>query len=439
MGKITDKDLLLLFAYAPSGLGHLRVTDALYHGLPAGTNPLILGAQDKSISFFHRFMSIHIVTRNIMEWTQRGFGEDVFTYLYKHFLRSKSKLLYQQITTILDEEINPPKTVLIVATHFGLAHQLSAIKQKLETDRKIKIFLIVQVTDDSPQHLWYIDGADIIFVPSEETKINLLEYGQRSGLKRVSIQVNPYPISPYLATNLTPEKLHNRIQQINPDSKSLIHIAIPISGAAVGTGYLTKLIYALHKTSNRFVFHIVAKNAMYNQQFLQRLKNKDYINTYISQSDRETVDAYEKLYLNEIISLEITKPSEQAFKTLFKPSEIGGSILLFSKPIGRQEYDNLDFLRRHFLIPKKHQQKFLWDYTQEKQLLEQFMQWRGLFLPENPTEAAKFILYLLEQKIFLSMMKHERPHDFKQHTNEINPFGVKLFWEKVDEFLKDKF
>ncbi len=56
---LADPSLLLIFTYAPAGLGHLRVTDALYHGLPKGVQPVILGAHDRAVGAIHRFMSIH--------------------------------------------------------------------------------------------------------------------------------------------------------------------------------------------------------------------------------------------------------------------------------------------------------------------------------------------------------------------------------------------
>lgn len=57
---LKDKSLLIIFAYAPAGLGHLRVTDALYQGLPKDINtPLILGSQDETITYLHRLMSLN--------------------------------------------------------------------------------------------------------------------------------------------------------------------------------------------------------------------------------------------------------------------------------------------------------------------------------------------------------------------------------------------
>ena len=170
---LKNKETVIILAYAPAGLGHLRVTDALYHGLPKTANPLLLGSQDKSITRIHRILSIHPIFRFFFELGQSGIPQYIVTYVYRNYLWLLTKLIYQQLTTILDQRIEETKTVLIIATHFGLAHQIAAIKDKLAKERKVKIVLAVQVTDDSPQYMWYIPGADLTFVPSEYTRREL--------------------------------------------------------------------------------------------------------------------------------------------------------------------------------------------------------------------------------------------------------------------------
>ena len=65
---LKDKNLLIVLATAPAGLGHLRVTKALQHGLPAGVTPVLLGSKDPFLTYIHRIMSVHIVLRNVFEW-----------------------------------------------------------------------------------------------------------------------------------------------------------------------------------------------------------------------------------------------------------------------------------------------------------------------------------------------------------------------------------
>jgi len=418
-----DKSLVVVFAYASAGLGHLRVTDALYHGLPENLSPLLLRTQDQSVSFFHRLTSISLIGRFIGEAMQKGILERIITKIYSAQLRSTSDILYKQMLTILDQRISVPKKLLVIATHFGLAHQLAAVKQKLEQKYGIKVYLVVQVTDDSPQRMWDVKGADLIVVPSRKTKRLL----KSKALKAVS----PYPINPSFAFGLEKFKSENKAAQVGKGN-SKIHICIPVSGAAVGLNYIKNLITALHESEKRYYFHIVARQNLYTKTFLEWAEKQDYIQALSSIQDREVVNLYEQVYLNNIISLEITKPSEQCFKAILDPTRVGGSVLLLTHPVGRQEYDNLDFLYRHKLIPNKLERDLLWESNINEKLASKAKHWRGLRLPDNPKKAADFILWCKEQSLFLQMMQFSRPvYKWQKNAYEVRSDGVSLFWKKV--------
>src|SRR5574338_624688 len=102
---LNNSSILIRFAYAPTGLGHLRVTDALFHGLPPYTSPLLLGAQDKSLTYLHRLASTHPLIRLFYNTIGEGLTQDITTFLYKKILLSNTELLYQQLITILDQRI----------------------------------------------------------------------------------------------------------------------------------------------------------------------------------------------------------------------------------------------------------------------------------------------------------------------------------------------
>ena len=132
--------VVVIFASAPTGLGHLRVTNTLYAGLTPKATTVLLGSHDRSLQTIHKFISIHPIAREFMEWIQRGNPQKVFTRLYRWYLRNHKFNLYRlyiQMETILEQRISLPEEVIVVATHFGLAHQLAAIKQKLETKKSI--------------------------------------------------------------------------------------------------------------------------------------------------------------------------------------------------------------------------------------------------------------------------------------------------------------
>ena len=172
------------------------------------------------------------------------------------------------------------------------------------------------------------------------------------------------------------------------------------------------------------------------------MKKRPYVVLHVASHDREVVGLYEQVYVQYAISLEITKPSEQAFKALCDCGKVGASILLFSQPVGKQEYDNLDFLRRHSLIPSKEEYALLLKkfFKDEKltydNIVKQSFSWRGIELPKGSKNAAEFILWNLENGIFTNMIHCKvRPSKGDIHGDELCHNGVYEFWKKVSELV----
>jgi len=238
LAQLTDRRNQLILTYAPAGLGHLRITDALYDGLPKSVNPVVMGSQDKSIQTIHRLTSIHPIARGIFEWLQSGPLAKQANRLYRYQLRMNTGVVYGEISRVIDERFESPKKIWVVSTHFGLAHKLAAVKEKLEKEKRVEIILVVLVTDDTFQHIWYVDGADLLVVPSNYTKRKYAAYGRSLG-KCERIEVNPYPINPLRMNKLGTVRMADKKSQLNPKSKEPIQVSIPVSGAAVGTLYFT--------------------------------------------------------------------------------------------------------------------------------------------------------------------------------------------------------
>lgn len=432
---LSKKSLTTIFAFAPAGLGHLRVTDALYHGLPVDDNVILLGTRDQLDKFFHKLINTYPFMKKLAEWTQYGLPELIITQIYLLFIRSNTYDLSQQLNTILDQRFIVSDRVVIIATHFSLAHQLAVAKKRVERQRQIKIWLIVVVTDDSPQRIWSVQGADLICVPSDHTKNQLQKYFPPKLRNKINFSVLPYPLSPMLSTSLDPATYRKRRIQVRPARSAKIHVSIPVSGAAAGIGPNLAIAEELYSKEKRFQFHIVSRSNSHTLPLLSTLLEKSYMNVYMSPKDRQVVELYEKLFENQVISLEITKPSEQAFKALLPPSQAGGALLLFSESYGRQEKDNLKFLLRNNLIPTKKAQKKLWDLAEKHEeadsdLLEDARSWRGLCLPAHTSKAANFILWCLHTGIFSGMVK------YKQVTsNEVASNGVEQFWQTVANLM----
>src|SRR5512144_1062492 len=131
LAQLTNRKLLLVLAYAPAGLGHLRVTDALYHGLPETVNPVVLGSLDKSIESIHRLTSVNPVGKAVFDWLQGGPYSEQTNKLYRNSLRADHRDIYQRMTQLLEERLERPERILVACTHPGTAHKLAAIKAEL--------------------------------------------------------------------------------------------------------------------------------------------------------------------------------------------------------------------------------------------------------------------------------------------------------------------
>lgn len=436
---LSDSGTLVMFTYAPAGLGHLRVTDSLSAGLPKGVKTVLVGSSDKNIEAIHKFISIHVVTRRIMEWFQRGRPQKMFTVLYRRFLRSSTEEMRRKLEEIFDQQVDIPKRLVIVATHFGLAHKIAEVKKDVEKKTGAKVFLAVQVTDDTPQYIWYVPGADVIFVPSLKTKLELKEYALRSNLPNVKMEVLPYPINPILGEKLTAKNYAHRRSQLSKATRETIDFSLPVPGAAVGMDFLHHIIPRLQSRYSNFRFHVICKEAPFTKDFLNNVRSFPNVVLYTSKHDREIVDMYEKVYEDNVISLEITKPSEQSFKALYDFDMKGGSLLLFSNPVGRQERDNLDFLRRHGLILNATTTSHLWSYSEKSKnlpglhknkLFETGKPIRCLELPFGSEKAANFIWWCLKNGIFEKMLE-SYSENRDDRGLEISPKGVEFFWNKI--------
>jgi hypothetical protein len=438
LAQLTDRDTMIILTYAPAGLGHLRVTDALYDGLPKIVNPIVLGSRDTSVQFLHRVTSIHPIARGLFEWLQNGPFALQANRLVRFQSRLNTGMLYEEISRLIDARFDPPKKILVVATHFGLAHKLAAIKGKLQKEKNVRIILVVLVTDDTFQQIWYVDGADLIVVPSNYMKRKYAAYGRSLG-KSERIEVNPYPLNPLRMEKLGAVRMAQRKNQLNPRSQEPIQVSLPVSGAAVGTLYFSHLMNALHEKSKRFHFHIVSKDAPFTKDFLTLWKNRPWVDLHVGKKDREAVDLYDRLLDENVISLEVTKPSEQAFKALIPTSMCGGVILLFSEPVGKQEFDNLNFLQHHGLTPSREVTQELWAMAEHGGLLDDALRrrifrearfWRGIRLPWRSQKSADFIWWLHQSGILARMVSaNVTQRVLDENTRILGPNGVAEFWD----------
>ena len=413
---------LLVFTYAPAGLGHLRVTDALVDNRPKEYRYIMLGSYDRFITKFHRFFSVNPIAKWIFTVSQYGLMEDLVTAIYRGILVMTSGQIYKQLTNIVNEN-RDSEEIWVIATHFGMAHQIGAVKDRIINETGKVVRLMVQVTDDTSQHIWCIRGTDLTFVPSMHTKIELEKYSKKHKMN-IDFEVVPYPLCPTLTDQLKDVALRRK----SYSSNKKINLAIPVSGASVGLSYLTKLISGIAKKSNKFVFWVLVKKSMYTDMFLNSISKLPNVKLIAGRNDNEMISLYELLYQDNLINLEITKPSEQAFKAILPPSLVGGSILLFTSPVGRQEYENINFLVRQGLMPRSN-----YDGVEENNSsLNNYP--RAIRLSKNPEIAANFIVWALETGLFAKMSSEEfRFTELASSLGEVGPDGAKKFWDIIQK------
>ncbi len=432
MDPLKSDDNLLIFTTSPTGLGHLRVMDALIDGLPIGIRYEEIGIENIRANKIHALGSrIPILTKVTEFYQTNPIAEFIATIAIKNYIKSHSSEVVREFAT-LKAKYPDKKEYLVVSTHFNLAHAISFAKKELEEKLKIKIYLFVIVTDDSPQRIWAVKNADLIFTPSNSTRDKINNYLRKKTARTIS-----YPVSPRLAQELPQEEVDIFMTSVSPANTIPLQIVVPISGAAVQIDYLYNVIKEL--SLSNFQFTVIGQETPYTQNFFQKISRVAHVQSSIGFSARQTVTLYESIFYQPIRpAIEITKPSEQAFKILLNPKDRGGVIELLTYPIGRQEYDNLKFFIRHRLIPNDEEQRILekhlvtqdLPYSLRNEILYKASHWRGIRLPSNPNKASEFIKALKKVGILSAMMSF-----VAEEKEELTQHGVAQVWSAIGEYF----
>lgn len=424
-------DVMVVLTTSPAGLGHVRVSEALRGGL-GDARAEIIGLESPATQFLHRMASRDPFLQRLMEFVQNNpLVEGQFTKIYRSRLRQQGSEAYGRLVELVKRRRPKPAVLIILATHFSLAHQVAAVKERLARELRLCVALAVVVTDDSPQQVWGVLDADFLFVPSLTTKEGLERYLTTLQGNIPEAIVVPYPVSADFCKRLTVSEYRERQAQVSPRLTQKMKIVIPISGAAVQLTFFEQFISALGKGGSSEIT-VISRESAYTKHFLAWCQSQPSVRVVAERHDREVVASYEREYREGVFAVEVTKPSEQSFKALNTPRQRGGVVLLFSEPIGRQEYDNLAFLARHELLPSPRDRLRLERFLRfgERRLIDQpFLtraeRWRGLMLPTSGWEAGMAIEKLRRSGILAAMVDFT---GYMEHA-ELRGDGVKQIWK----------
>lgn len=421
---------LVILTSAIAGLGHLRVTRALEDALPPSATHIFLPAGDTWLTHFHNVMSNHAPLRHAFESIQdTPFLEDWFTWLARVGVHLSSAKVIRQIVAAVKQAGGSPTEIIIACSHFMLAEAVGYRKLELEAALNLPVRLAVQVTDDTTQHIWCVPGTDLLITPSSHSARGLATYLENHHLPSIPMIILPYPIAPLFGEVLAGHSFAHRLSQYRGTLP--VEVVIPISGAAVGLPFLTSLASSLSRSTQPvFHLHLVGENSPRLQRGTEALTHLRGMSFIKASSDNATISAYNRLYRQHVIGLEITKPSEQSFKVLAGRGQVGGSILFFTSPVGRQEYENLAYLVRNRFIPSPRDRNTLFSLARyhaaiPAEMLAQAKFWRGIQLPPDPVTASAFIAWCVTSGLCLKMGTVAR------REPSLQPTGAREFWDVV--------
>lgn len=422
------REKLFIFTTSSTGLGHIRVMNAVEEGKPSGaTSSFDMGIANIKASKIHEIGSKVLPFIKLTEFYQTNpIAEALVTAAYTLYLRRHVAgivLQFEEIKAKFPEK----KEWIIISTHFALAHSIGASKQELEKKFGVKIYLCVVVTDDSPQRVWVVPDSDITFVPSQETRNALAKYFPES--KRNSLKMVPFPIAPRLTQNLTAQEFQLVIDQLDPNKNVATQIEIPISGAAVQLDFFSEFINILCREN--YEFTATGVESFLTKDFFEKIRQMPRVQTSIGKDMWQTVEFYQSLfYQAKRPAIEITKPSEQAFKAILTPRQRGGVILLLTQAVGRQEYDNLAFLGRNELIPTEDEHNQLYNEKNLANWCERAKHWRAIKIPKDPVVAANFVKNLKSSGVFYAMLSYI-PHQKPWLASD----GVSQIWDEIKKLV----
>lgn len=447
------QDELIVYLDQFAGLGHLRIR-----------NENIAGAQEMGCP--DNMMS-EVVVHDLIAGRAHGpgsnnkFAKSATEFMQRHpKFQEPYQSIYRRIILRSDQEkvrralrkeiiSKNKKRITVILSHPDLATVMDASKAKLERELGVEIFLVLIIPDHLPERAqtpYYILGADLIITPDTGSARVAMRETDRWWLKThflvpwakmnlPIVEVVPHSVHPFLREELTESEFNARKAQVTPDAGIPLRSIISMGGSAPLKEYVLKLT-ALSKNCEH---HVLVKDNNGTAYFIQQLGSQGIdVEKY---PDNETIlTAYPELNSKLNPAVTIVKPGELINHVQFDVKQRGGTILLIAPPIGDQEYQNIEWARDNYLIPRAHEQRqlehlILRSGSRDKiaEMVSKAKHWRGLALPKDSTNASKFISETRRLGILAAMMDYRdlRAKPF----SETDDSGVSMLYEVINFHL----
>jgi hypothetical protein len=359
-------------------------------------------------------------------------------------LRFDGDVVYQAAKDFLSR--SSKQKVVMIAFHPDIAFHLGLHKERLERESGKSICVVIVMTDhlsDRSQFNWLETRANLIVFPEDSSSRKGQEqlYKWTTILRRsehADVATSPYAINPVLATQLSPENMLRRQEQLLPGGSDPVKTLILMGGSAPGQGYLMKLKLAL---PSQFETHVVIKSSPQTAYFESEMRRMGAI-IHSAADTNQFLSLIPALFTELVPSLVLTKPSEQTVLLHATPDQLGGAVIGLLPAVGDQEIQNVNFVRGHRVLPLKYQQEqmYLSSIEELKSFYRDALGWRGIELPNSTFDERKdaiaagiFLLKLKESGILFAMSQYKKD----EAAHSLSTDGGLNFWRIIYRYVTD--
>lgn len=343
------------------------------------------------------------------------------------------------VSQIFQKELKSPDNSWLVFTNADVAQAYARAKIKNPDHAFKEAKSIVVVTDNFPIniHLFWLIPCDYLVVPNQETlasAYSALTYWDKMwpGQKPPKIVVNSFPIHPTHEEAMPTELQKNRRQALDSYDFTKPQAAFLLGGASVQAEYMQILV----KQSCWWLQpYSVLRNHIQTRSLQDAITSVPKGRVDLVSDNNALIQALNQRMSENPPDIIVVKPGELSNLARLPTDSRGGGQLFFTHPVGNQEKQNIEYLRRKGLMLSEFDgQKLIQDFkgktpTSPGKILywsSQSRRLRAIRLPDDPYQAARFMNSLYHHQIL------HKVHMDNQHLEP--PIGATRFWKNPEIF-----